>query len=298
MRVTGSRPAFLVYDARSMLTLGSLHGAHRRALRPRAVALAILGAATLACRTGTAPTPRTPAAARPDFIRSYVGQTAFLRYGGDRKQWSLDRKAVERQSGGCDVAVEVKSAAFQKGVVQLGLESLGQPRLESKRSQCDRMQSDITLRITGFQPDESAEAVTTAIGRLLQTPEALLAAHGIKFDLPPVSDQALVADRSPVGKGPEMRLAQDVTRWPKKLLWVEPAYADPNPKVKHEGEVEVAAIVGSDGRLREPQILTTLAEPHQRQVQRAFSLWRYEPARRGAQAVAARVTERTVLRIY
>lgn len=242
--------------------------------------------------------PRTPSAPRPDFIRSYVGQAGFLRHGGDHKQWSVDRKAVERQSGGCDVAVEVKAAAFQKGVVQLSLESLGQPRVEGKRSQCGRMVPAITLRITGFAPDEPADAVTSAVGRLLVTPEALLAVHGIRFDLPPMAEQLLVADRSSVGKGPEMRLAQEVTRWPRKLLWVEPAYADPNRKVKHEGEVEIAAVVGSDGRIREPQILTTLAEAHQRHVQRAFSLWRFEPARRGTQAVAARVTERTVLRIY
>jgi hypothetical protein len=280
-----------------MPTPVSLPAAPRRRVQAFAATLAIFGAATLACRTGTGPTPRTPAAPRPDFIRSYVGQTGFLRYGGDRKQWSLDRKAVERQSGGCDVAVEVKSAAFQKGVVQLGLESLGQPRVEGKRSLCRRMEPAIALRVTGFQPDESAEAVSSAVGRLLVTPEALLAAHGIRFDLPAVAEQTLVADRSPVGKAPEIRLAQEVTRWPKKLLWVEPAYADPNPKVKHEGEVEIAAIVGSDGRLREPKILTTLADTHQRHVERAFSLWRFEPARRGTQAVAARVTERTVLRI-
>jgi TonB family protein len=160
------------------------------------------------------------------------------------------------------------------------------------------MEPAISLRITGFQPDEPAGAVTSVVGRLLLTPEALLAAHGIRFDLPPVAEQPLVADRSPVAKGPEMRLAQEVTRWPRRLLWVEPAYADPARKVRHEGEVELAGIVGSDGRIREPQILTALAEAHQRHVQRAFSLWRFEPARRGSQPIAARVTERTVLRIY
>jgi TonB family protein len=113
-----------------------------------------------------------------------------------------------------------------------------------------------------------------------------------------VKEQPLVADRSSVGKVPEMRLAAEVTRWPKKLLWVEPAYADPAHKVKHEGEVEVTGMVGSDGRLREAQIQTSLTEVHLRHIQRAFSLWRFEPARRGTQAVGARVTEKSVLRIY
>jgi hypothetical protein len=272
--------------------------APRRRVQACAATLAILGAATLACRTGTGPTPKGPSAPRAEFIRSYVGQAAFLRYRGDQKQWSVDRKAAERQSGGCDVAVEVKDASFEKGIVQFRLESLGLPRVEGTRSRCGRLAPAITLRITGFQPDESAQAVTPVIGRLLATPEALLAAHGIRFDLPPVAEQPLVADRSSVGKVPEMRLAQEVTRWPRKLLWVEPAYADPARKVRHEGEVEVAGIVGSDGRLREPQILTSFTEVHQRHIQRAFSLWRFEPARRGNQAVGARVTEKTVLRIY
>lgn len=272
--------------------------APRRRVQACAATLAILGAATLACRTGTGPTPRAPSAPRGEFIRSYVGQAAFLRHRGDQKQWSVDRKAVERQSGGCDVAVEVKDAAFEKGVVQLRLESLGLPRVEGTRSRCGRLVPAITLRITGFQPDEPAQAVTSIVGRLLATPEALLAAHGTRFDLPLVAEQPLVADRSSVGKVPEMRLAQEVTRWQRKLLWVEPAYADPTRKVRHEGEVEVTGIVGSDGRLREPQIQTTLTEVHQRHLQRAFSLWRFEPARRGNQPVGARVSEKTVLRIY
>ena len=279
-----------------MLNPTPLSPAIRRRVLRCAATLAILGAATLACRSGTAPAP--PSAPRPDFIRSYVGQAAFLRYRGDQKQWAVDRKAAERQSGGCDVAVEVKDASFQKGVVELRLESLGLPRMEGKRSQCGRLQPAIALRITGFRPDEPAAAVTSVVGRLLLTPEALLAAHGIKFDLPAVKEQPLVADRSSVGKVPEMRLAQEVTRWPRKLLWVEPAYADPSRKVRHEGEVEVVAIVGSDGRMRETQIQTSLIEAHQRHLQRAFSLWRFEPARRGNQAVGARVTEKTVLRIY
>lgn len=258
----------------------------------------VLAGAAAACRTGAAPKPGAPSPASPDFIRASVGQTAILRYRGDERRWSLDRKSVERQSGACDVAVEVKDAALQKGVLQIRLEYLGQPRVEGKRGDCRRQVPEIELRITGFRPDEPAEAVAPVVGRLLQSPEAWLAAHGIRFDLPPAAEPSLVADRSPVGKEAEMRLAREVTRWPRTLLSVEPAYADPARKVRHEGEIEIAAIVGPDGRLHDARVLTPLDEAHGRQVRRSFPLWRFEPARRGSSPVAARLSERTVFRVY
>jgi hypothetical protein len=230
-------------------------------------------------------------------MRSYVGQAGILRHRGDEAKWSLDRKAVERQSGSCDVAVEVKDAVFQKGVVQLRLEYVGQPRSERGQSQCRRQMPEVALRITGFRPDEPAGAVTAVVGRLLETPEAWLTARGTRFDLPPSGEPALAADRSPVAKEAEMRLARAVTRWPRRLLWVEPVYSDPG-RIRHEGELEIAGVVGPDGRLYLPRILTPLDEKHQRQIRRVFPLWRFEPARKGSEPVAARVTERTVFRIY
>ncbi len=265
-------------------------------LLPCVSSLVLLAGATVACRSGAAQKPAVPIAP-PDFLRSYVGQGRILRYRGDEAKWSLDRKAVERQSGECEVAVEVRDAAFQKGVVQLRLQYLGRPRIEGRHSRCRRQVPEIALRITGFQPDEPGEVVTTVVGRLLPTPEAWLATRGIRFDLPPSGEPTLVADRSTVGKEAEMRLGRQVARWPRRQLWVEPAYADPG-KVKHEGEIEITGIAGSDGRLYRPQILTPLDEVHQRQIGRAFPLWRFEPARKGNEPVAARVTERTVFRVY
>ena len=248
------------------------------------------------CRSGAAPKPGAPGAP-PDLARSYVGQALILRHRGDDAKWSLDRKSVEKQSGECDVAVEVKEATFQKGVVQIRVECLGEPRTDRWRSKCRRQVPGVALRITGFRSDEPAEAVTAVIGRLLPTPEAWLGARGIRFDLPAAGDPKLVADRSSVAKQEEMRLARDVSRWPRRQLWVEPAYSDPG-RIKHEGEIEIAGVVGTDGRLYRPQILTPLDEAHQRHIGGVFPLWRFEPARKGNEAVAARVTERTVLRIY
>jgi hypothetical protein len=254
-------------------------------------------AATAACRSA-APTKTAGPPAPPDFIRSYVGQTGILRSRGDQAKWSLDRNATERLSGECDAAVEVRDASFQKGTVQLRMETLGEPRLEGWRSRCKHPVPEVALKITGFRPDEPAATITTALSRLFATPEAWLGAHRRKFDLPPGPVPKAAADRSTVAKEDEMRLARGVTSWPKRLMWIETAWADPKHRVHHEGEIEVAGIVGADGRFYAGQVQTPMEELQQRQILRAFPLWRFEPARKGTEPVAARTSEKSVLRIY
>jgi hypothetical protein len=254
-------------------------------------------AATAACRSAGPQKPAGPAAP-PDFARSYVGQTGILRYHGDQAKWSLDRGAAEKQSGECDVAVQVRDASFQKGAMQLQMETLGEPRLEGWRSRCKHHAPEVALKITGFRPDEPASAITTSVARVFATPEAWLGAHRLKFDLPQGAEPKLAADRSTVAKEPEMRLARGVTTWPKRLLWVETSYADPKHRVHHEGEIEVAGIVGADGRFYAGQVTTPLEDRHQQHILRAFPIWRFEPARKGTEPVAARTSERSVLRIY
>ncbi len=264
---------------------------------PKLPALVLLAAASAACRSSQAPRPGAPAAP-PDVVRSYVGQALVLRHRGDEKKWTVERKAVDRQSGSCDVAVQVLDASFAKGEVQLRLEYLGEPRTESWRSKCKRQVPETALRVTGFRPDEPADGVRSAVAWLLPTPDAWLTLRGARLDLSaPTGDPKLVADRSTVAAEAEMRFARDVTRWPRRRLWIEPAFSDPG-KIKHEGEIEIAGIAGADGRLYRARITTPLDEAHQRWIERSFPLWRFEPARKTAEPVAARVTERTVFRIY
>jgi hypothetical protein len=259
--------------------------------------LVFVAFALTACRTSQPTRPGAPLPA-PDVVRPYVGQTLLLLYRGDDQKWTVDRKTIEKQAGSCDVAVFVRDASFDKGTAQLLLEYLGQPRTEKWRSKCRKPVHAITLRVTGFGAGDSEAAVRSAVGRLVATPEAWLGARGDRFDFPPgPGEPKVVADRSTVAAEAEMRVARDVTRWPRRLLWVEPAYSDPG-KVEHEGEIEVTAIAGSDGRLHRPKVTTPMDERHERFVARVFPLWRFDPARKGAEPVAARVTERTVFRVY
>ncbi|HEX9203442.1 MAG TPA: hypothetical protein VF964_05725, partial [Vicinamibacteria bacterium] len=78
-----------------------------------AVALALAAGPT--CRSGA---PRAKAGAPmapPDLLRAFVGQTLILRHRGDDKTVGLKRGQLASLSGECDVVVEVRSAAFERG---------------------------------------------------------------------------------------------------------------------------------------------------------------------------------------
>ena len=107
-----------------------------------------------------------------------------------------------------------------------------------------------------------------------------------------------VASREVFASAQERTRGRRVTSWPKVLLSVEPWYRDPSGRVQHEGEVELEAIVGTDGRLHRPSLRTSLSTRHERAVLRVLPHWRFEPARRTDEPVGVRILLRPVLHIY
>jgi hypothetical protein len=93
-------------------------------------------------------------------------------------------------------------------------------------------------------------------------------------------------------------LGRKVKAWPKVLLSVSPYVRAPSGRLRQESEVEFDAVVGTDGRVHDPTLKTTLSEAHQAVVLSALSRWRYEPARTADTPVAARISSRLNLRIY
>jgi TonB family protein len=79
---------------------------------------------------------------------------------------------------------------------------------------------------------------------------------------------------------------------------VDPWYHDSSGRLRQEGEIELEAVVGTDGRLHEPRVRTGVSPAHERAVLRVLPLWRFEPARRGEEPIAARILLRPVFRIY
>ena len=237
-----------------------------------------------------------------DVGRTLVGQKRILRFHGLKKTVALKLSEVAGQSGPCDVAVEVKSAALSSGTGRFGLEIIGEPRTEGParatrtKSPCRDLPALTSLALTGLAGD-SAEEVTAEIGRVLLTPEAFLETRGVKFDRPPGADPKEVADATLTARPEELSLARSITVGLRRLLAINPVDRSANRKVRYEGQIEFVAVVGADGRLRQPRITASLGDYEER-VLRVLPLWRYEPARRGTEAVATRVSEKVILRIH
>lgn len=261
----------------------------------RGLAVLLTALALPACKSA-APKGPAPAPVSPDVARSYVDQLLILRHQGDQRALTLD--ANRSLAGECDVAVRVRTAAFEKGSLRFGLEAIGLPRAGGRAARCQRVQPDSQLTLTGFGASPELGTVATRVDAVLQTPEAFLAAKGVPFDLASGPAPVEVASAEPDASQGERTLARKVATWPKLLLSVDTLYHDASGRVRYEGEVELVAIVGTDGRLHQPLLKGGLDEAHQAAVLRALALWRFEPANRGDAPVAARVPLRTALKIY
>jgi|SRR5436309_7366443 len=261
------------------------------------LALRLGGALALSLAACHPAPPKGPAVRPTDFLRGYVGQQRVLRFQADRTRLVVRRKDPAQLPGACDAAVDVRSARLEKGSPFLVLETLGTPGVERARSRCKTVPATITLNLTGFGADTPAQ-VTARLDQLLPTPDGYLRAYGVAFDLPPAGEPAVAASNETTAPDEERRLGRRVTSWPRKLFWVDPIYRDPRHIVRHEGEVEFEAVVGADGRVYRPRIVTSLEKEHVSAIQRVLPMWRFEPARAGKDAVPARLASRLVFRIY
>jgi len=255
--------------------------------------LALLGPA---CKTGGAKAPPAPPAPPPDLLRPYEGALLVLLHQGDTQALTL--KAGQRLAGECDVAVRVRSVAFDKGEARFALEMVGQPKVGERGVTCKRIEPAIQLVLTGFSPGPVTPEVTARIDEVLQTPEAYLRSKGTAFDRPAGAAPAEVASQQPDASESERRLARGVVAWPQPLLSVEALSRVPNKRAHFERLVAVEAVVGTDGRLYRPQVKTSLGAAHEDAVLTALLFWRLEPARRADGPVGARVPLEAALRVY
>jgi hypothetical protein len=108
-----------------------------------------------------------------------------------------------------------------------------------------------------------------------------------------------VASALPDASGDERRLARAVVAWPRRLMSVDAIQRGASKRARHERLVAVEAVVGSDGRLYRSQVKTPLDPAQEAAIQGALAFWRFEPARRGADApLGARVPLEVVFRVY
>jgi len=253
-----------------------------------------LSAASVGCQSGGGPKPQAPRALLPEALQSWVSQRRFLAGAGEAKQLAL-KAGASLPRGDCDVAVEVRSASFDGGTVTLSLVTLGRAETSDRMRgrECRDVPASRALSVSGLA---TAEDAAPALERLLATPEAHLAARDVTFDLVPEKSAPKIAAAGGDAEGTseERSLGRQLSEWPRLLLAVHPIVSG---RVHHQGEIEFAAIVGVDGRLYKPALVTSLATSQEEQVLKVFPLWRYEPAKKGQERVAARVRGRATLLI-
>jgi hypothetical protein len=245
------------------------------------------------CQSGRPKTGSAVPAGR-DPLRPYVGDVRVLRAKADQKSVTVGAK--DRLSGECDMAVRVRSAAFQKRGALFALETIGRPAVGGREPRCRAIQPAIQLLVGGLTP--ASADVATRVNAVLMTPEAYLISKGVAFDRPVTETVKEIASPDIHSAAAEAVLGRKVKAWPKVLLSVSPYVHAPSGRLRQESEVEFDAVVGTDGRVHDPKLKTTLSEAHQSVVLSALSRWRYEPARLTDTPVAARISSRLNLRIY
>lgn len=264
------------------------------------VAAGVLTVAGLGgCRSGQGPGPQAPVApAPPGDVQQLVGQSRILRHRGHEKKLALKGDDLRKLAGGCDVAVEVRQAALDQGTLKLSLLHVGRPRMPGPRAR-DRRRPCVPARestLTVSRVGNDA-ALRSALALVLPTPEEYLGGQGTPFDRAPAPPVPPIADAS--GTTNEERLAaRPVTAWPVVLLTVDAGVPSLKRIGRRESEVDFVGVVGADGRLYDVRVTTPLSDDHVKQLQRAFSLWRYRPARAGERELPARITGRAVLAMY
>jgi hypothetical protein len=271
-----------------------------RVARILQVGLTIVGVAVLSgCHPARGPQGVPSAGAAADLAKAYQGQARILPGLAEKSKISHARGAA-LEKGSCDMGVLVTSAALSGGTARFTLEPIGLPRIEQQPAarKCSKPPREYQLVISGLDSGGSIADLKEEVDRVLQTPERYLTEHGVSFALKAAGSRGPVADKQLKATPEERMLARTVTTPHQRLLSVAPLRRDDRKRVHYAGEVEFEAVVGVDGRLYDIQ-LPGAFETHADRILKALDLWRYQPARRGDQPVAYRISqERTVFNVY
>jgi hypothetical protein len=257
-----------------------------------ALLLVVLGPG---CRTAGPKTPPGPPVL-PDPLGEYAGELRSLRH--EEGKQTIKARPGQAPAGSCELAVRVRTVTLDKETAHFSLDTLGLPKVKGQAVRCRRARPGLRLLVEGLTGDADPPAVRARVDQFLRTPKAYLETKGITFDRPPGEAPTEVASREVFSGTEQQNLGRQVTAWPEVLLSVDPWYYDSSGRLRQEGEIELEAVVGTDGRLHEPRVRTGVSPSHERTVLSVLPLWRFEPARRGEEPIAARILLRPIFRIY
>jgi hypothetical protein len=259
------------------------------------LAVALLVVLVPACKTAGPSAPAGPATL-PAPLADYEGEVRILPSGGDQKEVEL--RAGQAPTGSCDLAVHVRQVAVDEDRVRFSLDTVGLPKVKGRAAACKGARPGILLTLRGLVGNDDPDAVRAGVDAVLQTPDAYLSSKGVAFDLPEGEAPTEVASREVFSGTEERSRGRRVSVWPQPLLAVDPWYHHGSDRIHQEGEVELVAVVGTDGRLYDPKVRTGLSSSQELAVLRVLPLWRFEPARGEDGAMAARLLLRPLLRIF
>jgi TonB family protein len=210
---------------------------------------------------------RDSAGALEQQLTSHVGQKLILLAHGNDAEVKLPM-VFKPEIGPCDAAVEIRGVSHQNDELQFDLERIGSPVLEGVTNSCLAWHPGIKLTIVGMRLSALPEDLGPVWQNVLLTPDAYLALRGH-----PASPEG--ADKTGANsQNPPPGLAD-----PRVLLQVLPTYTQEAKSSRASGTVVIEAIVGIDGLVHSPKILTSLGKDLDEQALRVLPLWRFEPGR-------------------
>jgi hypothetical protein len=260
------------------------------------LSLLLVVVALPACKTAAPRAPMTGPTPLPGLLQPYVGGLRILAHAGDARATTL--QPGQAATGTCDIAVRILRLDLQQETLRFRLETVGLPRTGERALGCKGLQPGMQLTLTGIGPGPVTPDVTARIDQVLLTPEAYLRTKGIAFDHPAAEATSDVASQLPDAGDDERRLARMVVAWPQPRLAIDCTYHDPSGRPGYERLVPFEALVGVDGKLRQPHVKGSPDPRYEAALEAALSLWRLEPARLRDRPVGARVALETVFRVY
>jgi TonB family protein len=204
-------------------------------------------------------------------LKSYAGALTILRWDGSPDQKIAVKDLQKRTSAPCDIVIEIRKTKLDKNQLQFEYARAGLVRISGKPSApaCSGPDEG-KLAITGI--DKQANLVDV-LQKVFLSPEVYLASAGISFNLPPGIDE------SPGERWKQTGIPIQGLAPFKPLLQATPTYTNETRRARITGAVRVNVVVGSDGRLHSPKVLSGLEKSLDERSVRILSLWRFEPAR-------------------
>jgi TonB family protein len=237
--------------------------------------------------------PTAAAQTAEQLLQSIPGQLLILRGYGHNSEARISKDNPDNHKRGCDAAVEVRKARFNKGIIEVWLEDVGTPVFQDKSYKgCTAPGLQTKLRISGLRENDPPSALEEILNKTLQTPEAYLSAEGVAFNLPAESSVVPEVDLTSRDKK-----SPGVTP-PHPLLIGTAEYSQGARREKVQGSVIVRCDIGTDGRPHNEEILSSVDKSLDQATLRAISLDRFEPAQKDGHAVAARVKIEMSFRLF